>query len=86
MAIKVFKRHCVLLVLLLTGFVSFGQNVPMGIFYQAVARDNMGKELINREIDVKLSIISGNPLGPVAYQELLEHHHIKIRGIYTEDR
>jgi hypothetical protein len=82
MAIKEFKRYCVLLVVLLTGYVSFGQSVPLGIFYQAVARDNMGKELINREIDVKLSIISGNPLGPVAYQELWNTTTTKF-GVFT---
>jgi len=50
---------------------SSGQaSVPLGIHYQAVARDNFGKELANRAIDVKFSIISENPLGPVAYQEL----------------
>ena len=42
---SIIKGICVLLVFLLTGFISFGQNVPYGIFYQAVARDNMGKEL-----------------------------------------
>jgi len=35
--------HC--LILLLSGTISYGQNVPLGIFYQAVARDNVGKEL-----------------------------------------
>jgi hypothetical protein len=45
-------------------------NVPLGIHYQAVARDNYGKELANKKIDVKFSIISENPLGPVVYQEL----------------
>jgi hypothetical protein len=44
--------------------------VPLGIFYQAVDRDNFGKELVNKSIDVKFSIISGNPLGTVVYQEL----------------
>ena len=70
MAIKVTKRYYLLLMLLLAGSVSFGQNVPLGIFYQAVARDNFGKELVNKNIDVKFSIISGNPLGTVVYQEL----------------
>jgi hypothetical protein len=46
----------------------------MGIHYQAVARDNFGKELANKVIDVRFSIISDNPLGTVAYQEL----HSKI--------
>jgi len=70
MALKGLKRYYVLLLFLLSGLTSFGQNVPLGIFYQAVARDNSGKELANKNIDVKFSIISGNPLGTVVYQEL----------------
>ena len=70
MALKCFRRYFALLILLFLGSASFGQNVPLGIFYQAVARDNFGKELINKNIDVKFSIISGNPIGPVVYQEL----------------
>jgi C1q domain len=70
MALKCFRRYFALLILLFLGLASFGQNVPLGIFYQAVARDNFGKELINKNIDVKFSIISGNPIGPVVYQEL----------------
>jgi hypothetical protein len=65
-----FKRCFVLLLALLAGINSMGQNVPLGISYQAVARDNYGKELVNKSIDVKFSIISGNPLGTVVYQEL----------------
>jgi hypothetical protein len=49
--------------------------VPAGIHYQAVARDNNGKELTEREIDVRFSVISGNSLGPVVYQEV----HSRIR-------
>jgi len=45
-------------------------GVPLGIHYQAVARDNFGKELASKKIDVKFSIVSENPLGPVVYQEL----------------
>src|SRR5450759_1914062 len=74
MALEGLKRYYVLLILLLAGSASFGQNVPFGIFYQAVARDNNGKELVNKDIDVKFSIISGNPLGTVVYQEL----HTKV--------
>jgi len=70
MALKCFRRYFALLIFLFLASASFGQNVPLGIFYQAVARDNFGKELINKNIDVKFSIISGNPLGPVVYQEL----------------
>ena len=61
---------------LLLGFLliirsSMGQvGVPAGINYQAVARDSYGKELASADIDVRFSIISENPLGPVVYQEL----------------
>ncbi len=46
------------------------QSVPMGINYQAVARDASGDELINRSIDVRLSIISGSPAGEVEWEEV----------------
>jgi hypothetical protein len=71
MASGVYRKWLLLAGLFLTVFMtSYGQNVPFGIFYQAVARDNSGKELVNQDIEVKFSIISGNPLGPVVYQEL----------------
>lgn len=47
-----------------------GQDVPAGINYQAVARDNFGKEISNKSIDIKFSVISPNPLGTVMYQEI----------------
>lgn len=54
------------------------QKVPLGIHYQAVARDNYGKELSNVQIDVRFTIRSGNPLGDEVYQEL----HQKVRTSY----
>jgi hypothetical protein len=83
MALKVFKRYYVLLILLLSGTISYGQNVPLGIFYQAVARDNVGKELANKKIDVKFSIISGNPLGSVVYQELYSDVTTSKYGVFS---
>jgi hypothetical protein len=83
MALNVFRRYYVLLILLLVGVSSFGQNVPLGIFYQAVARDNYGKELINKDIDVKFSIISGNPLGTVVYQELHSKVNTSKFGVFS---
>jgi len=68
--VKTVKRYLALLGFLYVSSVSLAQDVPLGIFYQAVARDNFGKELTNRDIDVKFSIISENPLGTVVYQEL----------------
>ncbi len=45
-------------------------QLPMGIPYQAVARDNFGKELASRQINVRFSILSETPVGPLVYQEL----------------
>jgi hypothetical protein len=84
MASKVFKGFCALLIFLQVGSsASFGQNVPLGIFYQAVARDNFGKELVNKDIDVKFSIISGNPLGNIVYQELYSHVTTSKFGVFS---
>ncbi|MCU0409642.1 MAG: complement C1q domain-containing protein [Bacteroidales bacterium] len=46
------------------------KTVSLGIFYQAVARDNLGAEIRNSNIDVRFSIISGSLTGPVVYKEL----------------
>ena len=83
MASKGFKRYYALLLFLFLGSASFGQNVPLGIFYQAVARDNYGKELVNKDIDVKFSIISGNPLGTLVYQELHSHVTTSKFGVFS---
>lgn len=60
----------VFILLLVIRNVSGQVGVPAGINYQAVARDNYGKELANTDIDVRFSIIAKNPLGTVVYQEL----------------
>ena len=66
---KNLKIYLLVLMLATVSTGSFGQgNVPLGIYYQAVARDNYGKELVNTKIDVRFSIIIENPLGTVVYQ------------------
>jgi hypothetical protein len=70
MAIRLLNRNFLIFGFFVVSTTSFAQSVPMGISYQAVARDNFGKEIINKAIDVRFSIISGNPLGTVVYQEL----------------
>jgi hypothetical protein len=59
------------------------QAVPQGIHYQAVARDNTGRELSDRNIDVRFSVISGNPLGAVVYQELHQAVRTSRYGVFT---
>jgi hypothetical protein len=83
MTLKAFKSSCVFLIALFAGSASMGQNVPLGISYQAVARDNYGKELVNKSIDVKFSIISGNPLGTVVYQELHAKQITSKFGVFS---
>ena len=64
------------------GYLS-GQNVPMGMHYQAVARDNQGTELINSRINVRFSILSNDPAGPVAYQEIHSNVITSRFGVFT---
>ncbi|HNW56766.1 MAG TPA: hypothetical protein PKM69_03255 [Bacteroidales bacterium] len=78
-------RRC-LFVFILAGFcaISFGQgSVPAGIHYQAVARDSYGKELINKDIDVRFSIISESPLGTLIYQELHSDITTSKYGVFS---
>jgi hypothetical protein len=58
-------------------------NVPLGIHYQAVARDNYGNELVNRKISVRFSIISDDPLGTVVYQELHQDIYTSKFGVFS---
>lgn len=75
MGVRNLEKYLIVLILIFLTHAVFGQgSVPVGINYQAVARDNSGKELAIKNIDVKFSIISGNPLGTLVYQEL----HSKI--------
>ena len=79
-----FRTLLLLLTLILTCFRIFGQaGVPAGIHYQAVARDNYGKELANTEIDVRFSVISQNPLGTVVYQELHSEVITSKYGVFS---
>ncbi len=45
------------------------QHIPLGINYQAIARDNAGNELKNTNLSVRISIISENATGNVVYSE-----------------
>jgi hypothetical protein len=59
------------------------QTVPAGIHYQAVARDASGKELSDKLIGVKFSVISGNPDGPVEYKEIYENIRTTKYGVFS---
>lgn len=74
-------------VLLLTVFLCyselFAQTVPIGLNYQAVARDQKGDELVNRTIDVRMSVISGNPAGMVEWEEIHSGIATNPFGLFT---
>jgi hypothetical protein len=57
----------------LAGLNIYSQGVPQGINYQAVARDFTGEELANRNISVRISVISGSVDGQV---EWIENHSV----------
>jgi hypothetical protein len=63
--------------------VSLAQTSSVGIHYQAVARDDFGKELSEKEIDVRFSIISDNPEGPVEYEELHANVRTSKYGVFS---
>jgi len=59
------------------------KNVPLGIHYQAVARDRYGNELVNTKISVKFSIISEDPLSSPVYQELHQTVTTSKFGVFS---
>jgi hypothetical protein len=84
MDVKNLSKFLFVLILTLITYDGFGQgSVPVGINYQAVARDNSGKELISKNIDVKFSILSGNPLGTLVYQELHSNVITSKFGVFS---
>lgn len=58
-------------------------TVPGGINYQAVARDNNGNELVNTAIEVRFSIRTGSPTGPVIYQEVFTGVTTSRYGVFS---
>lgn len=78
------KRRILMLILAVICTCSFGQgNVPLGIHYQAVARNSSGAELANTKIDVRFSVIIGNPLGTIVYQELHQDVMTSRYGVFS---
>jgi hypothetical protein len=84
MASRVIKRYFLLMVISVVTAGIFAQdNVPLGIHYQAVARDNYGNEIVNRKISVKFSIIKSDPLGTMVYQELHQDVFTSRFGVFS---
>ncbi|MCX6271662.1 MAG: hypothetical protein NTU44_10655 [Bacteroidetes bacterium] len=62
------KKYFVLLVCLLSSYVVFSQS-PEAFKYQAVTRGIDGNVLVNQDIQMRLSILAGDPNGGVVYSE-----------------
>ncbi|MCU0462259.1 MAG: collagen-like protein [Bacteroidales bacterium] len=78
------KRQLIFMVLVTASLSILAQNtVPMGIHYQAVARDNYGNELVNKKISVKFSVISGDPLAAPVYQEVHQDITTSKFGVFS---
>ena len=78
------KRQLIFMVLVTASLSVPAQNmVPMGIHYQAVARDNYGNELVNRKISVKFSVISGDPIASPVYQEVHQDITTSKFGVFS---
>ena len=71
-----------LLILLCLPMIGFGQTVPQGINYQAVARDANGDVLMNQNLTIQFSIISDITTSAVSWQET---HTVNTNdfGLYT---
>ena len=84
MTSKKFRNYLILLTFVMICTEGFAQyNVPYGINYQAVARDNYGNELANRKITVKFSVISGDPLGTLVFQEVHQNIVTSAFGVFS---
>jgi hypothetical protein len=83
-------QRVIYLVLMVTGlFLAAGEaasgqgTVPGGINYQAVARDNFGKEIVNTPIEVQFTIRSGSPTGTVVYEEVFTDVTTSRYGVFS---
>ncbi len=83
------KRVSSFVVAVMVGLVAVTQTaaaqgtVPGGINYQAVARDNSGNELVNTDLEVRFSIRTGSPAGPVVYQEVFTDVTTTRYGVFS---
>ncbi len=76
------KKLIFVLILMVNLMVASAQQEPIGISYQAVARDDQGSELKNRVLDVRFSILQGSVNGELSWQEV---HNVETNeyGLFT---
>lgn len=62
------KTITIIAAMLLISTIAIAQ-VPQGMNYQAIARDNSGNPILNTHICMRFTIHSGSGSGPIQYQE-----------------
>ena len=74
------KKTILTLLSVLFCAITFAQNVPQGINYQAIARDAAGAELANDTLIVQFSVLEG---AAISWQEI---HTVTTNefGLFTE--
>ncbi len=80
---KYFSLAVAFFALLMTEAVTGQGTVPAGIHYQAVARDNNGKEIINTDIEVQFTIRTSSSLGAVVYREVHNDVTTSKYGVFS---
>jgi hypothetical protein len=84
MASKLVKSCLLIIALVATGLSALAQStVPLGIHYQAVARNSAGNEISNTRISVRFSIIPGDPLATPIYQEVHQNIITSRFGVFS---
>jgi hypothetical protein len=61
------KKFFFLLTILLSAVISFAQNVPQGMKYQAVARNLSGNVLVNQSITLKINLLTQDAKSSTIY-------------------
>lgn len=79
---KIARRLMCLVVLFLVFVNANAQYAPNSLNYQAVARDAEGKALNNKSLKVRLSILTSDPNGDIAWRE---EHNVTTNslGLFT---
>jgi hypothetical protein len=77
------KKFLFLLTILLISIISFAQNVPQGMKYQAVARNLSGNVLVNQSITLKINLITQDSKATTVYYS--ETHAVTTNevGLFT---
>ncbi len=65
-----FRHLFTVMIFLLISAVIYAQNAPPGINYQAVARDEKGQVLTNKNISLQIRLYAGEVGGKAAYSEV----------------